>query len=189
MDFAPLTTASLAIQLHAWAAIVAFVLGGLVLFRRKGDRLHRLGGRVWVALMLVVAISSFFIHTIQILGIWSPIHLLSVATFWFLGHGVWLAWRKRIADHRKVMQGTYMGALLIAGFFTFMPGRIMYEVFFGGPQPVEGVLVAAAIVGAGAALTWRGMAPQARRSRSSRSRPSHSATFSQRRSGETGLGR
>jgi len=44
-----------------------------------------------------------------------------------------------------------------AGFFTFMPGRIMNAVFFGGPQPAVGVAVAAAIVAGGALLTWKGM--------------------------------
>jgi uncharacterized membrane protein len=146
MTLQPLIDATIAIQLHTVTAILAFFLGGVVLFRRKGDRLHRIGGRIWVALMLAVAITSFFIHTIQMVGIWSPIHLLSLATLWFLGRGVWLARQKRIVDHRKVMQATYMGALIVAGFFTFMPGRIMYQVFFGGPQPMAGVAVAAIVV-------------------------------------------
>ena len=157
MTLEPLIHSTLAIQLHTAAAILAFLLGGLVLFRRKGDRVHRIGGRLWVGLMVVVAITSFFIHAIQIVGIWSPIHLLSVATLGFLGHGVWLARRRAITDHRRVMQGTYVGALVLAGFFTFMPGRIMHEVFFGGPSPMTGVAVAFAVVTGGIFLAWRGM--------------------------------
>lgn len=158
MTLDPLLHTTLAIQLHTAAAILAFLLGGLVLFRRKGDRLHRIGGRIWVGLMLVTALTSFFIHTLQMFGIWSPIHLLSLATFWFLGHGVWLARKRRIVDHRKMMQGTYMGALVLAGFFTFMPGRIMHQVFFGGPSPAIGIAVAAVIVAGGLVLAWRGAA-------------------------------
>ena len=30
------------------------------------------------------------------------------------------------------MIGLYLGALLIAGLFTFVPGRIMHKVLFGG---------------------------------------------------------
>ncbi len=48
MDFAPLLNASPAIQIHVAAAVIAFALGGFVLFRRKGDRLHRIGGKIWV---------------------------------------------------------------------------------------------------------------------------------------------
>ena len=157
MTLQPLLDASLAIQIHVVAAVLAFVLGGMVLFRRKGDRLHRLGGRIWVGLMLAVCLSSFFIHTIRLLGPWSPIHLLSVITLAALARGVGLARARRIMEHRRTMQATYVGALLIAGFFTFLPGRIMCEVFFGGPLPMAGVAVAAAIVGGGAALAWRGV--------------------------------
>lgn len=157
MTLQPLLDASLAIQIHVVAAVLAFVLGGMVLFRRKGDRLHRLGGRIWVGLMLAVCLSSFFIHTIRLLGPWSPIHLLSVITLAALARGVGLARARRIMEHRRTMQATYVGALLIAGFFTFLPGRIMFEVFFGGPLPMAGVAVAAAIVGGGAALAWRGV--------------------------------
>ena len=30
------------------------------------------------------------------------------------------------------MLGIFFGALVIAGLFTFVPGRIMYKVVFGG---------------------------------------------------------
>jgi uncharacterized membrane protein len=30
------------------------------------------------------------------------------------------------------MLGLFVGALVIAGLFTFVPGRIMYAVIFGG---------------------------------------------------------
>jgi uncharacterized membrane protein len=157
MNFEPLLDASPAIQLHALAAVLAFLLGGMVLFRRKGDRLHRMGGRIWVALMLVVAFSSFFIHTIRMFGPWSPIHLLSILTLVAIYRGVSLARAQRIFEHRRTMQATYVGALVIAGFFTFMPGRIMYEVFFEGPQPLAGVGAAAAIVISGTLAAWKGM--------------------------------
>lgn len=68
MTLQPLLQASPVIQIHAYAAIAALLLGAAVLFRRKGDRLHKLGGRIWVLLMVVVAISSFFIHAIRIWG-------------------------------------------------------------------------------------------------------------------------
>lgn len=162
MNFEPFLAASPAIQIHTLAAILAFGLGGLVLFRRKGDRLHRMGGRIWAGLMLAVCLSSFFIHTIRMVGPWSPIHLLSLATLYALWRGVTMARLRRIADHRRTMQLTYAGALVAAGFFTFMPGRIMNAVFFGGPQPIVGVAVAAAIVAGGGVMAWKGMQPRRR---------------------------
>ncbi len=159
MNFEPLLSASPAIQIHAAAAIVAFFLGGVVLFRRKGDRLHRLGGRVWVALMLTVTLSSFFIHTIRLWGPWSPIHLLSIATIAALAYSLWMIRHRRILRHASTMKATYLGALIIAGAFTLLPGRIMNEVFFGGPNPLAGIATLALLVACGGWLALPGMRP------------------------------
>ena len=152
MNFQPLLNASPAIQIHAYAAIAALLLGGFVLFRKKGDRFHRIGGRVWFALMLTVAVSSFFIHTIRVWGPWSPIHLVSVGTLVSLGYGIWLIRRRIIVGHAMAMKATYLGALIVAGIFTFLPGRIMTEVFFGGPSPLTGIVVLTVLLACGAGL-------------------------------------
>ena len=46
--------------------------------------------------------------------------------------GVWHARRHDVQHHRWTMIGLFSGALVIAGFFTFAPGRIMHKVMFGG---------------------------------------------------------
>jgi uncharacterized membrane protein len=68
MSLAPLLNASPAIQLHAFAALTVFVLGVVQLTAPKGTLPHRTLGWVWVALMAVVAGSSFFIHEIRLWG-------------------------------------------------------------------------------------------------------------------------
>jgi hypothetical protein len=78
MSLAPLLDAAPAIPLHAFAAMAAFVLGSIQLAVPKGTLPHRTLGWIWVILMLVVAGSSFWIHQIQLVGPWSPIHLLSI---------------------------------------------------------------------------------------------------------------
>ena len=80
MSLAPLLDAPLAIQLHAFAAMAAFALGRCNSPRIKGTTQHRGLGFVWVGLMLIVAISSFWMHEIRLWGPWSPIHLLSILT-------------------------------------------------------------------------------------------------------------
>jgi uncharacterized membrane protein len=47
----------------------------------KGTPRHRAVGYLWVALMLLVVIPSFWIHTIRQWGPWSWIHLLSIFTW------------------------------------------------------------------------------------------------------------
>jgi uncharacterized membrane protein len=132
MTLAPLLNASIAIQLHAFAAIAAFALGLMQFARSKGTFSHRTFGWIWVMLMLIVAISSFWIHDIKLWGIWSPIHILSVVTLVSLPLAVWMARKHNVRAHRYWMLGIFAGALVIAGIFTFVPGRIMHGVIFGG---------------------------------------------------------
>jgi uncharacterized membrane protein len=131
MALAPLLDATPPIPLHAIAAMTAFVLGVVQLSAPKGTLPHRTLGWIWVGLMLAVAISSFWIHQIRLVGIWSPIHLLSILVLVSVPLGVWRAHRHQVGDHRLIMISVFTGALVIAGLFTLLPGRIMYSVVFG----------------------------------------------------------
>jgi uncharacterized membrane protein len=131
MSLAPLLDAMPPIPLHAFAAMAAFVLGIVQLTAPKGTLPHRTLGRIWVGLMAAVAVSSLWIHQIRPFGPWSPIHLLSIFTLVMLPLGVWRAHRHRVEAHRWIMIGIFTGALVIAGLFTFVPGRIMHAVLFG----------------------------------------------------------
>jgi uncharacterized membrane protein len=131
MSLAPLLEASGTIPLHAFAAMAAFALGIVQFAAPKGTLPHRTVGWIWVGLMAVVATSSFWIHEIRLLGPWSPIHLLSIFTLIVLPIAVWRARRHRVADHRRIMILIFVGALVIAGLFTFLPGRVMHAVVFG----------------------------------------------------------
>ncbi|HEU0082083.1 MAG TPA: DUF2306 domain-containing protein [Bradyrhizobium sp.] len=131
MNLAPLLNALPPIPLHAIAAMAAFVLGVVQLAAPKGTLPHRTLGWIWVLLMAVVAASSFWIHQIRLVGPWSPIHLLSIFTLVMLPLGVWRAHRHDVNAHRRTMIGIFTGALVIAGLFTFVPGRIMHAVIFG----------------------------------------------------------
>ena len=131
MSLAPLLNAAPAIPLHAFAAMAAFVLGIVQFSAPKGTLPHRTIGWIWVLLMAAVAASSFWIHEIRLLGPWSPIHLLSIFTLIVLPIGVWRAHCHRVADHRRIMIFIFIGALVIAGLFTFVPGRVMHAVVFG----------------------------------------------------------
>jgi uncharacterized membrane protein len=132
MSLAPLLDAAPAIQLHAFAAMTAFALGIVQLSAPKGTLPHRTIGWIWVSLMAVVGLSSFWIHELRLWGPWSPIHLVSIFTLAMLPLAVWAAHRHAIDRHRRAMSGLFFGALVIAGLFTLMPGRIMYKVVFGG---------------------------------------------------------
>ncbi|MBN9308705.1 DUF2306 domain-containing protein [Devosia sp.] len=145
MNLTPLATVPIAVQIHAVAAIGALVLGALVLFRRKGTPLHRLMGRLWVLLMLVVATSALFINEIRLIGPFSPIHLFVVVTYVGVARGIYTIRRRRVAEHRAAMQGLYFFSLVLAGCFTLVPGRRMAAMLFGAEAGWTPSLVAIAL--------------------------------------------
>ena len=60
MSLAPLLAAAPEIQLHAFAAMAAFVLGVVQLAAPKGTLPHRTLGWIWVVLMLVISASRSY---------------------------------------------------------------------------------------------------------------------------------
>jgi uncharacterized membrane protein len=97
----------------------------------KGTLPHRTIGWIWVALMVMVSGSAFFIHQIRLWGQFSPIHLLAIFTLTALPLAVWHAHNHAVRKHRNAMVSLFIGALGIAGVFTLLPGRIMHAVVLG----------------------------------------------------------
>ncbi len=128
MTLAPLLSASPVIQIHAFAAMAAFVLGIIQFAAPKGTLPHQTVGWIWVGLMLLVSVSAFFIHEIRLWGPWSPIHLLAIFTLIMLPLAVRHARRHSVENHRRAMIAIFFGALVVAGGFTLLPGRIMHAV-------------------------------------------------------------
>jgi len=129
-DWALLADQAPVLQLHIAAATVALVIGVVLLAGVKGNTLHRTLGWTWALAMAIVAISSIFIRNINH-GSFSWIHLFTGWTIIILPMALYAARTHNIAAHRGRMTGLFVGALLIAGMFTFFPGRLMWRVFLG----------------------------------------------------------
>lgn len=117
-----------ALAIHVGTVIPALFLGAFVLTMRKGTAMHKLLGRIWATLMMVTAISSFWLQAF--IGGIGPIHVFSVITIVSIPYAIW---KIRIGDriaHEQAMTGAYIG-LVVAGLFSFMPGRLMAAVAFG----------------------------------------------------------
>jgi uncharacterized membrane protein len=125
VTLAPLLDAPPIIRFHAALAFAAVGLGALQLLAPKGTLPHRAVGWAWALLMVLVAGSSLFIHTI-------PIHLLSLFTLAVVPLAVFQARRHNVAAHRSAMIWIFTLALVVTGLFTLAPGRIMNKVMFGG---------------------------------------------------------
>ena len=119
-----------AVKAHLAAAVGAFVLGAVILLARKGRAFHIMAGWIWVTLMAITAFVSLFITGLNG-DWWSWIQILSGTTLLALPFAVMAARKKNIAAHRLQMVWLYLGGMIIAGGFTFIPGRLMWNVFFG----------------------------------------------------------
>ena len=118
------------VKLHVAAALTALVVGTMILLQKKGSGLHKTLGWSWVIAMATTAISSLWIVGLNG-NFWSIIHLLSGWTIISLPMAVWAIRNKKVQIHRRAMTGMFVGGLLVAGALTFIPGRIMFETFFG----------------------------------------------------------
>jgi uncharacterized membrane protein len=78
--------------------------------------------------MMTVAIGSFWIRTT---GHLSYIHLLSGGVAILVPMAIAAVKRGDLKAHRRGMTRTFVGGLIIAGAFTFVPGRLMWLIFVG----------------------------------------------------------
>ena len=119
------------IAVHATAAILAVLTGPVAIWARKGQtlrpRLHRAFGYAWVTLMVVAAVSAIFIHDPALSG-WagfSLIHLLIPLVLGMLVLAFSFLLKRNVHGHRLTMVNLYIGACLVAGFFTLTPKRYL----------------------------------------------------------------
>ncbi len=145
MTFAPLLAAPFAVQFHVATVLPAAVLGAFLLARPKGTPAHRLLGKVWLVLMVATSVSTFFIHGIDMVFGFSPIHLLSLYVIFGSFKAISAARRRDIRAHRAHVAGMYLGGIVAAGLFTLVPGRLMGRMVFSGASGLKGGLAAAVI--------------------------------------------
>jgi uncharacterized membrane protein len=161
MTLEPLFSAPIAIQIHVLAVTPAALLGAYLLIRQKGTPGHRLLGKIWLGLMAFAAMSSFFIHRIDMFYGLSPIHLLSAYVLIGGWRAIAAARRHDVRAHKRIVMGLYFGGIIGAGLFTLVPGRIMNEVAFSGDAMVPLVMVATIV----AFVVWRAIVEVRRRRR------------------------
>jgi uncharacterized membrane protein len=115
------------VALHLSAALLALVIGSVLMAGRKGTVNHRVLGWSFVVLLGVTALSSAFIldHGLPNIAGFTPIHGLTVLTAVVLPLGVRHIRQGRVAAHRRSMTRLFYGACVVAGLFTLLPGRFL----------------------------------------------------------------
>jgi uncharacterized membrane protein len=120
----------LSVQLHVAAITLAFVVGAVIFSLPKGTGFHRLLGWTWVSSMIVVAGTSVAMIADFNNGI-NALHIFTVVTVVSLWAALTGIRAGNVRRHAASMTGLYVGGMFVAGLFAFIPGRLMWQVFFG----------------------------------------------------------
>jgi len=118
---------------HLATVVPCFFIGTLLLIIKKGTTFHKRAGRVYMILMMITAIITLFMPAKvgpTLFNHLGGLHGFSFLTIYTVPTAYLAAKRGDIKSHKNKMIGLYFGALIIAGGFTFMPGRFLYSLFF-----------------------------------------------------------
>jgi uncharacterized membrane protein len=110
----------------------AFVIGTFLMLNHKGTPVHKLLGKIYMSLMMFTASVTLFMSAEvgpKILNHFGFIHLLSFFVLYTVPSAYLAARNGHIKHHRNNMVGLYLGGILVAGAFTFMPGRLFHNLF------------------------------------------------------------
>lgn len=117
--------------LHLATILPAFAIGTVVLLRPKGDGSHKRWGKVFLLLMLATAVITLFMPATvgpRWLGHFGLIHVFCILVFISAPRAYVAARQGNIRAHRANIIGLYVDAILIAGAFTFTPGRMLHSL-------------------------------------------------------------
>lgn len=117
------------IWVHLLTIGIALAVTPAMMWRKRGDRIHRWLGWVWAISMFVTAILSFDIRLIN-RGSFSVIHILSLMTLIGVPVLIISGRRRDLKRHRGQARSFVIGALLVAGFFTFPFNRLLGSWLF-----------------------------------------------------------
>src|SRR5699024_7639627 len=130
-----------AITVHALAAAYVLLLGPLQILRRRRDLAHRTVGTTWLAAMLTVCISSFWVMP----NGFSWLHGLSIWTLTCMVIAM-VGIRIGIVEiHRGFMVGSYIGTLIAFAFAALVPVRLIPQLLRSEPLVVVTTVLGVAV--------------------------------------------
>ena len=138
----------LQIQLHWATAVIAFFIAPVIFLLPKGRALHITLGVLYMTLMVTTAVAAFFIRRGDVAGMeylslkgMTYIHVFVPVTLIGIFGGLWgILVQKNRKAHRGPLIGSYIGALIIAGALTFLPGRRMNLMLLAPPEQVQDII-------------------------------------------------
>jgi len=120
--------------IHLATVVPCFFLGALLFLMKKGTKSHRLVGKIYMGLMLFTAIVTLFMPAQvgpRIFDHFGYLHSFSLLTLWSVPYAYFAIRKGDVRRHQRALILLYVGAILIAGGFTFFPGRYLHVLYFG----------------------------------------------------------
>ncbi len=121
------------VPVHLATVLPAFLIGTYLMLNIKGTPQHKVLGRIYRPLMIVTGVATLLMPAAigpRLLGHFGFIHLFSLLTLYSAPAAYIYVRRGNIRGHQRSMIGLYVGGLVIAGSFAFMPGHMLHEVIF-----------------------------------------------------------
>tara|TARA_R110002126_G_scaffold30602_1_gene99758 strand:+ start:12471 stop:12839 length:369 start_codon:yes stop_codon:yes gene_type:complete len=118
---------------HLITVVPCFIIGTILLLIKKGTKTHIILGRVYMILMLLTALITLFMPADvgpRMLNHFGWIHSFSFLTIYTVPTAYFAIKKGNVKAHKRKMILLYFGAIIIAGGFTFVPGRYLYELLF-----------------------------------------------------------
>ena len=119
---------------HLITVVPCIFLGAYGLIAKKGTKIHKGLGKIYMVLMLITAVLTLFMPADvggRFLNHFGWIHLFSFLTLWTVPTAYTAIKKGKIKAHQRKMVLLYIGAIGIAGGFTLTPGRYLHTLFFG----------------------------------------------------------
>jgi len=100
--------------LHAGLAVICLVLGPVIFLRRKGDTIHKMLGRIWAAMMLVLNITALMTYELDgrpnLFHAFAILNLIAlIPAFVFIKKYQKSRNPKHLALHQELMAWAYFG--------------------------------------------------------------------------------
>lgn len=128
MDFNTLLT------IHLATVLPCFLIGTILLIIRKGTKFHIYAGRIYMILILITATVTLFMPAQvgpRFLNHFGLLHSFSLLTIYSVPTAYLAIKAGNVKVHKRKMILLYFGAIILAGGFTFYPGRYLHNLFFG----------------------------------------------------------
>ena len=120
--------------IHLATVLPCFLIGTILLIIKKGTKIDIYSGRVYIILMLITATVTLFMPAQvgpRFLDHFGLLHSFSLLTIYSVPTAYLVIKAGNVKVHKRKMILLYFGAIILAGGFTFYPGRYLYTLFFG----------------------------------------------------------